>query len=85
METRERLEAYADRHAGHGQAVPLEIAGDWLTPRERRRIRHKANSRKTHSHDALLVTLDEDGTPRRQPCPRCSPPKRTQRRVGGTT
>jgi hypothetical protein len=94
MDFSDRLAAYADRHvSASGQAVylrPDDIDGpateadhSWLTPAERRRLRHKRNSRKTHSHEGLLVTLDEHGTPRLQPCSRCSPPKRKRQLVGG--
>lgn len=95
MDFSDRLAAYADRHvSASGQAVilwPEDIDGvktekdySWLTPAERRRLRHKRNSPATHSHEHLLVVLDEDGMPRRrQPCPRCSPPSQQKPRVGG--
>lgn len=94
MDTKERLETYAERHVSHGQAVrifadiPPETAPQmhgWLTPAERRRMRRKNGSRKTHSHEGLLLTEVSEGNWRRSPCPKCSPVPRKLPRVGGTS
>lgn len=55
-----------------------------LTPKQGRRVRHKYGSRKTHSHEDLLMLVSEDGSVRRQRCSRCCPAGKPRAAVGGT-
>lgn len=67
----------AERHDNYGGPDKR------FTAAQRRRLKHKLNSRKTHSHAGLLVVVQEDGTVRRHPCERCNPPAKQVRTVGG--
>jgi hypothetical protein len=71
---RERMEEYIQRDDRPYPPV--------LTPPQRRRMKHKKNSPKTHSHDGLVM-VDADGKVRRQACTRCNPRGRQPRAVGG--
>jgi hypothetical protein len=82
MENNDRVSFYAWQRGIDTQEHPLDDSAPWLTPAQRRRVKHKDNSPKTHGHDGLLVV--EGDKVRRQPCQHCSPPARTPRRVGGT-
>lgn len=86
MENNDRVYVYAARHGsvtgGHTDEVALMKSDSWLTPAQRRRVSHKGNSPKTHSHNGLVVVDGDDV--RRQPCPRCSPAPRPRQAVGGT-
>ena len=69
MENSERQERYRSRP----------------TPAQRSRLKHKGNSRKTHSHAGLPLYLPEGASKaRRVPCEKCSPQSTKHVRIGGS-
>lgn len=78
MDHEERLEKYAIqvafRAAGLEATFIAHASEDnaLLTPRMRRRLRHKKHCHKTHSH-LDLVDVDVQGNVLRLPCRRCFP------------
>ena len=89
MDTDERLLSYCGRLAVNLGGTPfINISRDnkKLTPAMRRRLRHKENSRKTHSHAGLPeVHLPDSDYTRRVPCGKChSLATKQMVRIGGS-
>jgi hypothetical protein len=78
MENNDRAYLYRVQHGN-----PQRAEASWLTGPQRRRLKHKGSSPKTHSHNGLLM-VQQDGTVRRQSCSRCSSAPRPRPAVGGT-
>ncbi len=84
MDNIERMQLYRLIHRGPDEPTTWSAAKK-LTPAQRRRLRHKENSPKTHSHDSREVVELADGKVRLVPCWRCSPvSKKGLNQVGGS-
>jgi hypothetical protein len=80
MDNTERVARYTGQLARTGQGRGVQVT---LTPGQRRRLKHKENCRKTHSHEGRPAYEDGNGHFARLPCTVCQPAPRIAPRVGG--
>lgn len=75
MENSERLATYLKIRVSLDQLVVVSEDNKLLTPAMRRRLRHKKNARKTHSHKDLPEYQPDRNYAytKRTPCPKCHP------------
>lgn len=84
MDNAERLEKYCLANGARGRKVIIPISEAGLSPAQRRRLKHKEKSRKTHDHRDLPVYQPDkiEAYTRRAPCAKCAPRPRVKL-VGG--
>jgi hypothetical protein len=70
MDTDERLISYCTRKPV--ALIVISRDSKRLTPKQRKRLKHKENSRKTHSHAGLPeYHVPDSGYTRHVPCEKC--------------